>query len=61
MKVVINEELCTGCGLCMDSCSEVFEMGDTIVYVKMDNVPTELEGCCREAIENCPMEAITTE
>jgi ferredoxin len=29
--------------------------------VKMENVPKELEGKCKEAVESCPVEAIIIE
>jgi ferredoxin len=28
MKAVVDKDLCTGCGLCEDTCPEVFEMKD---------------------------------
>ncbi len=32
MKAIIDQNMCTGCGLCPDTCPEVFEMdGDTHV------------------------------
>ena len=58
MKVKVDENLCTGCGLCVDSCPEVFEMGETIAVVKVDVVPVESENSAREAAEGCPVEAI---
>lgn len=61
MKVKIDENTCTGCGLCADNCPEVFEMGDTVATVKVDVVPADQEECAREAAENCPVEAISIE
>ncbi len=57
MKVKINADDCTGCGLCCDTCPEVFEMGD-VAQVTVDLVPEEAEDTCREAAENCPVECI---
>jgi len=43
-------------------CPEVFEMNDDgISIVKVDEVPSEHEDACREAIESCPVDAITEE
>ena len=61
MKVKVDENLCTGCGLCTDICPEVFEMGDDVSTVKADNIPSELEEKVREAAESCPVEAIIIE
>ena len=37
------EDNCTACGLCVDTCPEVFEMGDSIAEVIVSTVPVELE------------------
>lgn len=57
MKVLINEE-CILCGLCSDMCPGIFEMGDEIAHVKVKEIPPEDEECCREAAEECPVDAI---
>ena len=62
MKARVDQDLCTGCGLCPDICPEVFEMGDDdLAKVKVDPVPAEAEQSCREAAEQCPVEAISVE
>lgn len=61
MKVTVDEETCIGCGLCTDTCPEVFETTDDKVRVKVDEVPEDLDDTCREAAENCPVEAIEIE
>lgn len=59
MKAVIDPELCTGCGLCVETCPEVFDMELDTAKVKCSVVPEEEEALCREAAEGCPVEAIT--
>lgn len=61
MKVVVDQETCTGCGLCADTCPEVFDMDGDTAKVKVDIVPPAAEASCREAAEGCPVEAITVE
>jgi len=60
MKVRI-EDSCTACGLCVDTCPDVFEMGDEIAEVIVDNVPPELEETAQQAVDECPVEAIVIE
>ena len=60
MKVKI-EDTCTACGLCVDTCPEVFELGEDMAQVIVDEVPEEYEDAVQEAAEECPVEAIIVE
>ena len=58
MKALV-EETCTGCGLCVQVCPEMFELNEqNIAIVKVTPVPPEVEETCREAVSGCPVEAI---
>jgi ferredoxin len=60
MKVSIGDT-CTACGLCCDTCPEVFEMGDDTAQVIVDEVPAEYEDAVQQAADECPVEAIVVE
>jgi ferredoxin len=76
MKVWIDQDLCTGDGLCVDHCPEVFILlDDGISYVKDDRgvgndpggpecpaaVPALVESAVIAAAEDCPGECIFIE
>lgn len=61
MKVRVDENLCTGCGLCVDICPEVFEMPEAVSIVKTQNISGDLVEKVKEAAESCPVEAIIIE
>ena len=60
MKVKI-EDTCTACGLCVETCPEVFEMGPDMAQVVDENVPPEFEDAVQQAADECPVEAIIVE
>jgi len=60
MKVRI-EDTCTACGLCVDTCPDVFEMGSDIAEVTVNEVPSEFEEAAQQAADECPAEAIIVE
>ena len=76
MKVWIDQDLCTGDGLCEEICPSVFTLlDDCLAYVKQDGVAlstpggaaalatvsSELEDAVIEASEECPGECIFIE
>jgi ferredoxin len=63
VEIRIDEELCTGCGLCEETCPDIFKMDedkDIAVVIKNDYDEYD-EECIQEAVESCPSEAISTE
>jgi len=58
MMVTVDKDICTGCGLCADTCPEVFEITDSLAVVKVADVPANVAKTCREAADNCPVECI---
>ena len=61
MKASVDQDMCTGCELCIETCPEVFEMQNDTAVAKVDVVPPEAEETCRQAAEECPVEAIIIE
>ena len=61
MKAVVDQDGCVGCGLCADTCPEVFEMEDGVATVIGDSVPVGAEESCEEATSACPVDAISIE
>jgi len=59
MKAVVDPELCTGCELCVNTCPDLFEMGESTAKAKVDAVPEGAEDCAKQAAEDCPVTAIT--
>ncbi len=61
MKAKVNAELCVGCGLCVSTCPDIFEMKDDKAVTKTDVVPAQAEETCKQAKDDCPVEAIIIE
>lgn len=55
----VDPDLCIGCGLCSEICPEVFEMGDDDIAFVKEGADCEEAGCCQEAADSCPVDAIT--
>jgi len=60
MKAWVTKD-CVACGLCVDICPEVFELGPEVAVVKSG---VDLQSCAKqiqEAAEQCPVLAIVVE
>lgn len=59
MKVIVEQDLCIGCGLCISTCEEVFHWNDDDKAEAIEtDVPGDLEQDVQEAIDSCPTSAI---
>ncbi len=61
MKVTVDQETCIGCGFCPLICGEVFEMQDDgKSHVIADDI-SGFEESVQQAIDGCPVSAISKE
>ena len=58
-KIVVDDSLCTGCGLCASNCPDCFEIGDDgIAHV----VTSACSSCdLKEVADQCPVNAISVQ
>jgi ferredoxin len=62
MKAKIDRSGCIGCGLCAETCPEVFRMAeDGLAEAYREEVPAGAEDSAVEAQDNCPVSVITVE
>ena len=69
MKVWIDQDLCTGDGLCTEICPSMFVMADAVAQVfeqgkpilGMANIPDKFLDQVLDAAEECPGECIFVE
>jgi ferredoxin len=59
MKAKVDKDTCIGSGNCEATCPKIFKVVDGKSTVQMNPVPEEEEKCVREAVEGCPVGAIS--
>lgn len=60
MRVFVDANICSGFGVCLGLCPEVFELHDDgYAVVLVGDVPEEFEDAVRQAAEQCPAGAIS--
>lgn len=57
MNVKITDD-CISCGVCVDICPDVFDLGTDYAVVLLDPVPQEYEVEVKDAADSCPTSAI---
>lgn len=59
MRVVVDDDLCRGHGVCAGLCPDVFTLTDGgYAEALVTDIPAELEGTVVEAVDGCPEQAI---
>ncbi len=59
MKVIVDQDLCISCGLCVETCPDIFDWNDDgKADAQVEVVPEDQEDCANEAMEGCPTDAI---
>ena len=61
VKAYVDQDLCIGCGLCAETCPDVFAMDGEKAKVVADPVPSGAAEACKDAACACPVEAIRIE
>ena len=73
MKVTIDRDECTMCGICWEGCSDFFEQSeeDDLSQIIEEHraegdiakgvVPADLEDCVKKAADGCPVDIIHVE
>jgi ferredoxin len=53
----VDMDLCIGCGLCSELCPKVFELRDDKAWVTNPNACDTCD--CQQAVDSCPVTAIS--
>jgi len=61
MIVKVDPDLCIGCGLCVNTVPNVFEMDEDKAVAKAGAVDTADEDSVKQMVEDCPVNAISVE
>lgn len=59
MKMTVDKNACIGCGACVGTCDKVFGFDDNYAEVIVDEIPEDLKESAMDALEGCPVDAIS--
>ena len=59
VKVMVDDLVCIGTGNCEEICPNVFQVVDRKACVKVNPISPEEVDCVREAVNACPVGAIS--
>lgn len=59
MRAYVDQDLCIGCGLCVSTCPEVFEMNADDKAQAIADTTDENREAVQEATDGCPISAIS--
>lgn len=60
-KPIVNQQTCIGCGTCESLCSAVFKVDDS-GKAQIQGIDFEAnKDCIKQAIDSCPVNAISLE
>ncbi|MGL5347894.1 MAG: ferredoxin [Peptostreptococcaceae bacterium] len=61
MKAIVDKNTCVGCGACTGICPDVFDMDNDGLAIAIEGeISSELEEAVRDAVDTCPVCAIST-
>lgn len=61
MKVKVDSDSCIGCGLCAGTVPEVFQVNDAGTAEVIAEASDDKKDAVQEAIDGCPVSAISEE
>ena len=62
MRAFVDRDACIGCEACVGMCQEVFSMDDESISVPMEGeIAEDILESVKEAMDSCPVAAITIE
>lgn len=57
-KLIVDQDCCVGCGMCLDTANMVFDMDDSNLAYVFKQPTEDVLDLVEEAIDDCPGSAI---